>query len=75
MANRQLNTNDVSVVQLQAAHSELVSTLNQIVATDFQRWFPDSGHEIGRGDPDAPDVIERYGENCDLETSSNFLSL
>jgi hypothetical protein len=36
----------------------------------FQRWLLASGHEIGHGDPDAPDMIERYGENFDLQTGS-----
>jgi hypothetical protein len=34
--------------------------------------FLDSRHEIGHGGSDALDEIERYGENCDLETGSNF---
>jgi hypothetical protein len=54
-----------------------VSTLNQTVAAIFQRGLPASGHEMGHGDPDAPGVIERYGENFDLQTGSrsNFRSL
>jgi hypothetical protein len=60
---------------LQTAHNGLASTFNQIVAPDLQWWFPDSGHETGRGDRDAPDVIKRFGEDCDLETGSNFQSL
>jgi hypothetical protein len=75
MANREFNTNDASVVPLQTAASGLVLTINQIVAADFQWWFPDSDHEIEPGDPGSPDVIERYGENSDLETCSNFRSL
>jgi hypothetical protein len=75
MTNREFNTDDASVVPLQIAASGLVSTINQILAADFQWWFPDPDHEIGRGDPGSPDVIGRYGENCDLETRSNFRSL
>jgi hypothetical protein len=75
IANKEFNTNDASVVQLQTTIGGLVSTINQIVVTDFQWWFPNPDHEIGRGDPGSPDVIERYGENCDLETGRNFRSL
>jgi hypothetical protein len=43
----------------------------------FPPGLPASGHEMGHGNPDAPGVIERYGENFDLQTGSrsNFRSL
>ena len=77
MANGQLNMNDASVVQAQTAPSGHVSTLYPTVAAIFRRGLPASGHEMGHGNPDAPGVIERYGENFDLQTGSrsNFRSL
>ena len=66
MANSQLNTNNTSVAQLQTPR--FGHGLGLLIA---------AGHEIAHGDPDAFDVIERYGENFDLETGSsgNFRSL
>jgi NAD(P)-dependent dehydrogenase (short-subunit alcohol dehydrogenase family) len=74
MANRQLNMNDASVVQAQTAPSGHVSTLYPTVAAIFRRWPPASGHKIGRGDADAPDMIEHHGENFN-EAGGNFRSL
>ena len=66
MENGQLNMNDASVTQLRTAHFEH-GAAPLIVA----------GQEIAHGDPDAPGVIERGGENFDLQTGSrgNFRSL
>jgi hypothetical protein len=72
MANRQLNMNDASVVQAQTAPSGHV--FYPTVAAIFRRWPPASGHKIGRGDADAPDMIEHHGENFN-EAGGNFRSL
>jgi regulatory helix-turn-helix AraC family protein len=51
-----------------------VSTLYPTLAAIFRRWPPVSGHKIGRGDADAPDMIEHHGENFN-EAGGNFRSL
>ena len=42
------------------AHQEHVSTIRRTIATIWNRWVPDSGHEVA----DAPS-FERYGEDFD----------
>ena len=49
---------------MQRSTTEHVSALKPIRSAILRRWVPASG------EPDAPEVIELYGENFDLRTGS-----
>src|SRR5215510_7261712 len=52
------------------SHPEHISTIRSTWATIWNKWLPESGHEV----VDAPD-FERYGEEFDARTGTGGLEL
>jgi AraC family transcriptional regulator len=51
-------------------HRDHVSSIRRTVNTIWNKWLPESGHEIA----DAPD-FERYGEEFDPRTGNGGLEI
>jgi AraC family transcriptional regulator len=52
------------------AHADHIATIRRTWATIWNRWLPDSGHEVA----DAPD-FERYGAAFDSQTGTGGLEI
>jgi AraC family transcriptional regulator len=57
------------------SHREHVSKLKETVNAIWQEWLPASGSVVAHTIPDAPDMIEYYGENFDPHTGTGDIEI
>ena len=56
-------------------HREHVSKLSSTIDTILNKWLPQSGHEVAHAVADAPDFLERYGEDFDPQTGTGGIEI
>ena len=56
-------------------HPEHVSKLSSTIGTILNKWLPPSGHEVAHAVSDAPDFLERYGQDFDPQTGTGGIEI